>query len=88
MPLDLIICDVKMPEMDGFTMVRRLRADPGIKSKGVPILLLTGEKGEMMRVQSLAAGANAFLPKPIDTEKLRELASQMLGLAPKPTPTR
>ncbi|MFZ5441107.1 MAG: response regulator [Myxococcota bacterium] len=82
MAFDLVIADVKMPEMDGFTMVRQLRADPDVKSKQVPVILLTGEKGAMMRVQSLNAGANAFLPKPIETEKLRELARQLLGLAP------
>ena len=58
--------------------VRRLRSDPDIKSKGVPILLLTGEKAPMMRARGLSAGANAFLAKPIDTEKLRELARQLM----------
>jgi CheY-like chemotaxis protein len=79
MTLDLIIADVKMPEMDGFELVRRLRSDADIKSKGAPILLLTGEKAPMLRARCLSAGANAFLPKPIDTEKLRELARQMLN---------
>jgi CheY-like chemotaxis protein len=67
-----------MPEMDGFTLVRALRTDPDVKSKGVPILLLTGEKGPMMRIQSLSSGANAFLSKPIEIEKLRALARQLM----------
>jgi CheY-like chemotaxis protein len=78
MTLDLIIADVKMPEMDGFELVRRLRSDPDIKSRAAPILLLTGEKAPMLRARCLAAGANAFLPKPIDTEKLRDLARQLM----------
>ena len=78
MSLDLIIADVKMPIMDGFAMVAAMRKDPDVKSKGVPIILLTAEKGPLLRTHTLAVGANAFLAKPIDAEKLRELVKQLL----------
>jgi two-component system, cell cycle response regulator len=62
---DLVVCDLNMPGMDGFEFIRQLRQ----KQFGVPIVVVSGlgrEKGET----ALAAGANAFLPKPVDRKLL------------------
>jgi len=62
---DLVVCDLAMPGMDGFEFIRQLRQ----KQFNAPIVVVSGmgpEKGEA----ALAAGANAFLPKPVDRELL------------------
>jgi CheY-like chemotaxis protein len=62
---DLIILDVMLPQLDGFTFVSRLREGP---QGGIPILLLTadGRAGE----KAARVGAHAYLAKPFDSERL------------------
>ena len=63
-----IICDLKLPGADGFTVCRKLRADA--KLRNTPIILLTGSKGESLQREALKAGATHFMTKPIDAEAL------------------
>jgi CheY-like chemotaxis protein len=63
-----IICDLKLPGADGFTICRKLRADT--KLRHIPIILLTGSKGEALQKEALRAGATHFMTKPIDAEAL------------------
>ncbi|GAB7541356.1 ATP-binding protein [Cupriavidus sp. 8B] len=60
----LILMDVVMPEMDGLEATRRLRQLP--EFRGLPIIAVSASASETDAATSLAAGANAFLPKPID----------------------
>lgn len=66
---DLILLDVMMPEMDGFEVIRRLRAHP--MTQGVPIILLTalGEMSE--KVFGMQLGADDYITKPFDPRELR-----------------
>ncbi|NJN17773.1 MAG: response regulator [Oscillochloris sp.] len=66
---DLILLDVMMPEMDGFEVCRRLRADPDVAL--VPILLVTALDDQRSRVQGLEAGADDFISKPLNRIELR-----------------
>ena len=62
---DVIISDIMMPEMDGIEVCKRLRADE--TTKLIPIIIHTGSKTNTeTRIQCLEAGAEVFLPKPID----------------------
>jgi CheY-like chemotaxis protein len=61
---DLILLDVMMPGMDGFETCRALRADP--KTDAIPVMMLTGLDDEGAVQQSLDAGANYFVNKPIN----------------------
>jgi len=63
-----IICDLKLPGADGFTICRRVRAD--LKLRQTPIILLTGSKGEALQKEAMKAGATHFMTKPIDAEAL------------------
>jgi two-component system chemotaxis response regulator CheY len=67
---DLIVADLKMPGMDGFTFCRTVRADP--KLHKTPIIVLTGSKGREVKEEALAAGATHFMTKPIDGAALAE----------------
>jgi two-component system cell cycle response regulator len=69
-PPDVIVVDLKMPGMDGFTFCRTVRADPKLKS--TPIVLITGSKGDEIKREALAAGASYFMTKPLDGSALAE----------------
>ena len=66
---DLIVLDVMMPELDGFTVCEQLRAGPATAE--VPIIMITALGDRKSRLRGLAAGADEFLSKPIDTTELR-----------------
>ncbi len=65
---DIILSDVMMPEMNGFEVCRRLRADPVLAE--VPIILITGLDDQESFLKGLAAGADDFISKPFDRVKL------------------
>jgi CheY-like chemotaxis protein len=63
---DVILLDLMMPEMDGFEVCRRLKAD--LNTAHIPILLVTALSERKERMMGIAAGANDFLTKPIDIQ--------------------
>ncbi len=73
---DLVLCDLRMPGMDGFEFIRQLRE----KQFKAPIVVISGlgrDKGEA----ALAAGANAFLPKPVDQKLLLSMVEKEIVAA-------
>jgi signal transduction histidine kinase/DNA-binding NarL/FixJ family response regulator len=65
---DLVLTDVMMPRIDGFELLRRLRADPG--TRDIPVIMLTARAGQEASVEGLEAGADDYLAKPFRTEEL------------------
>jgi PAS domain S-box-containing protein len=78
-PPDVVVCDLAMPEEDGFAFVRALRALPATDNE-TPVIALTAFGRPEDRQQALAAGFDAYLKKPVDPE---ELASTVLRLSVK-----
>ncbi len=74
---DLVLTDQNMPRMDGLTLIRALRALPAYQR--VPILMLTTESGDDMKSKGRAAGANGWLVKPFDPQRLTEVVKKVLG---------
>lgn len=76
MKYDVIITDLNMPVMDGVTFITHARkhATNGF----VPILMLTTESQETKRQQGKAAGATAWLVKPVDSQKLLAVVSKVV----------
>ncbi len=66
---DVILLDVLLPDLDGFTVCARLRADPDLAE--VPILMMTGLSEREHRLRGLEVGADDFITKPPDPEELR-----------------
>lgn len=66
---DVILLDVMMPDMDGFEVCRRLRANPNLAE--VPIIMVTALDDRASRLQGIEAGADDFISKPFDRIELR-----------------
>ncbi len=67
-PVDLIITDLNMPQMDGIELVRNIRDNEAYKE--IPIIMVTTEAGEEDKEISLKAGVTSFLVKPITPKRL------------------
>ncbi len=65
---DLVLADVMMPGMDGFELLRELRADP--RTSTVPIVMLSARAGEEAAVEGMEAGADDYLVKPFSAREL------------------
>jgi AraC-like DNA-binding protein len=65
---DLVIAEIMMSEVDGITLVRRIKGNPN--TAHIPVLLLTALPGEEVRVQGLHTGADAIISKPFNEEEL------------------
>ena len=76
-PVDLVITDINMPEIDGLTLVRTLRARP--RERFTPILVLTTEGGEAIKREGREAGATGWLVKPFHPDQLRDTVRRVLG---------
>jgi two-component system, cell cycle response regulator len=77
-PIDIILLDVMMPEMDGFEVCRRLKANP--KTHHIPVLMITALDQPSDRVQGLEAGADDFLTKPVDDVQLMARVRSLVRL--------
>ena len=65
---DMIICDVMMPEMDGYSLVSTIRSDP--KTSWIPVLFLSAKGQSQDRVKGLNIGADVYMVKPFEPEDL------------------
>ena len=68
--IDLILCDINMPVMDGLEFVRE--ATKLESAKGVPIVMITTEGSESRVVQALTAGARGYIRKPFTPDQVKE----------------
>ena len=74
---NLVITDQNMPRMDGLTFIKSLRAMP--QYKNVPVLMLTMESSDDIRREGLTAGANGWLVKPFEPQKLIAAVKMVIG---------
>ena len=75
--IDIILADINMPVMDGLKLVSLVRGNPTYKD--IPIIIITTEGAEEDKKRALAIGANAYLPKPIQTQELIKLVNGFIS---------
>jgi two-component system, sensor histidine kinase and response regulator len=78
LPPDLILLDIKMPEMDGFEVCRRLKADP--KLKEIPVIFISALNETLDKVQAFGAGGVDYVTKPFQFEEVEARVRTHLGL--------
>ncbi|MBC7196499.1 MAG: response regulator [Deferribacterales bacterium] len=76
--VDLIITDWNMPEMDGLTFIKALRAKSEYKE--IPILMVTTEAAKEDILTALRSGVNNYIVKPFTPETLQEKVFKLLGI--------
>jgi len=77
--IDLIFCDVNMPEMDGLTMCRELHKDPVLNK--TPIFMLTTQTSQNMKAEGKESGAVAWIIKPYEMKKVIGGVAKILARA-------
>ncbi|MBN2343026.1 MAG: response regulator [Deltaproteobacteria bacterium] len=75
---DLVLMDVQMPVMDGYTATKSIRSDTEIIKNDIPIIALTASALKGDRQKCLDAGMNDYISKPIDLKKLQRVISRQL----------
>ncbi len=78
-PLDLILCDINMPTMDGLEFLRILQTAE--KNKGVPVVMITTEGSEDRVYEALSSGARGYIRKPFTPEQLKEQVAPLLEVS-------
>ncbi|HEX7026682.1 MAG TPA: response regulator, partial [Gammaproteobacteria bacterium] len=75
---DMVFLDVVMPEMDGYTLCRKIKMMPAYKR--IPVVLLTSRDSTTDRVHGLMAGCSRYLTKPLRPGELDELLASLCPL--------
>lgn len=75
---DLILTDINMPIMDGLKLVSLLRNDANYK--GTPIVVITTEGAQEDRERALALGANDYITKPIQSNRILDITRNLLNI--------
>jgi DNA-binding response OmpR family regulator len=73
---DLIICDIQMPNMDGYIFLEKLRQSG--YTKHTPVIMLSGVESSKERIRCYRLGAQDFLAKPFNPEELEEIIKKNL----------
>ena len=76
-PVNMLITDLNMPNLDGIELIRQVRAQP--RFKFMPIIMLTTESQDSKKQEGRAAGATGWIVKPFKPEQLVAVAKKVLG---------
>ncbi len=77
-PVNLVITDLNMPNLDGIGLIRKVRANPACK--GIPIVMLTTESQEARKLEGKAAGATGWIVKPFAAQQLLAVVKRLIGI--------
>ena len=77
---DLVLLDIMLPKMDGFSVVETIKADP--RCKNVKVIMLSAKSRDADREKALALGADDFITKPFSTRDLADRVRELLGISP------
>ena len=75
-PLDLILCDINMPNMDGLSFLAELKSSD--RWRDLPVVMFTTEGGEQKVAQAIQLGSAAYIRKPFTAEQIQEKIGALL----------
>lgn len=76
-PVNMLITDLNMPQMNGIELIRNVRQSPGLRF--MPIIMLTTESQETKRQEGKAAGASGWIVKPFKPEQLLKVVQMVMA---------
>jgi two-component system, chemotaxis family, chemotaxis protein CheY len=76
-PVNMVITDLNMPNLDGIGLIRKVRENPACK--GLPIIMLTTESQESRKQEGKAAGATGWIVKPFTKQQMLAVVKRMIG---------
>jgi len=82
---DVILLDLRMPDMDGFEVLQHLRASP--EAASIPVIFLTANVQDTVKQKALSAGASGFLPKPYEPTVVLEAIRRATSRPAEPVAT-
>ena len=74
---DLIVCDILMPEFDGYEVMTAVKRDP--KTNGIPLVFMTAQSEKICLEKAMTLGATAYLVKPLDPVLLLQVVKDELN---------
>ncbi|RLB02187.1 MAG: response regulator [Deltaproteobacteria bacterium] len=75
--VDLVLCDIHMPEMDGLELLRRMRQEEVLGR--IPVIMISTEGREEVLKEAQELGAKGYVKKPFSPEKIRETMDRVMG---------
>ncbi len=79
--VDMIICDLLMPEMTGLELLRVCKDDPQISH--IPFIMVTAEAQKKTVMEAIKAGVDNYITKPFTPDRLQDAINKVMGRAPK-----
>jgi len=73
-PPKLVLLDLKLPKVDGLEVLKRLKGD--VRTRTIPVVILTSSKEERDLVRSYNLGANSYIQKPVDFDQFRNVVKE------------
>ena len=80
-PIDLIITDINMPNINGLEIIHFVKSNPNYQN--IPVIIVTTEKSDEDRKKGMALGASDYIIKPFDPGSLRQVVSRMIKVTDK-----
>lgn len=78
--VNLIVCDVNMPQVDGITFLKKLKSEPDYEEvRYTPVIMLTTESQEQKKKEGKEAGAKAWIVKPFQPDQLLEAVNKLMA---------
>ncbi len=74
--ISLVLLDLRMPEVDGWTVLKQMKEEPGLSA--IPAIVFTASAGVDQRARALSMGATDYLIKPLSVASLRKIVARFL----------
>ncbi|MFQ5699658.1 MAG: response regulator [Myxococcota bacterium] len=76
--VDIVLCDLHMPEMSGMELVAAMSGD--VKLRAIPVVIVSSDRSEVRMEEMKAKGVRGYLTKPSRPEAFRDIVSEVLGI--------